>query len=60
MALVDGISPEWVYAIKGNIKFPGTQAQATAGEASAQSRANDAYGPATVTVPAGSIKVANP
>lgn len=58
MAAFDPLSQEVVYAIKGNIKFPGTQAQATAGEALAQSRLNDALAPVTATVPAGSIKVA--
>lgn len=54
----DPHSPAVVYAQKGNIKYPGTQAQATADEAAAQSRLNDALSPVTATVPAGSIKLA--
>jgi hypothetical protein len=59
MAAFDPLSPAVVYAIKGNIKYPGTQAQATADEAAAQSRLNDALSPVTATVAAGSIKVAS-
>jgi hypothetical protein len=59
MTVLDGLDPTWVYAVKGNIKFPGTQAQATAGEAFAATRATTAYGQ-TVSVAAGSIQVANP
>ncbi len=55
----DPLSPETVYVQKGNVKYPGTQTQATAAEGVAQSRLNDAYAPATVTVPSGSIKVAS-
>lgn len=55
---VDPLSPEVTYAGRTNIKYPGTQAQATAAEALAQSRLNDAYAPITVTVAAGTIKVA--
>jgi len=52
-------SPEATYATKTNIKFPGTQAQATAAEAAAKSRINDTF-PAgvEVTVAAGTIKLA--
>ena len=59
MPVIDGLSPEWVYAVKLNVKFPGTQAQATAAETAAAARALDGYG-LTVTVPGGTIKVANP
>lgn len=55
----DPLSPEVVYAIKGNVKFPGTQAQATAAETAAQSRFNDALTPVTATVNAGTIKLAS-
>ena len=58
--IVENLDPSVVYVTKGNIKYPGTQAQATADEARAQSRLNDALTPATVTVPAGSIGVATP
>jgi hypothetical protein len=58
MAAFDPLSPEVTYAIKGNIKFPGTQAQATAAEGAAQSRLNDALAPVTATVAAGTIKLA--
>ena len=59
LTVIDPLSPEWVYAIKGNVAFPGTQTQATAAESLAATRATQAYGQ-TVTVAAGSIKVANP
>ena len=55
----DPLSPAVVYAIKGNLKYPGNQTQATADVAAAQSRLNDALTPVTATVPAGSIKVAS-
>lgn len=55
MGQFDPLSPEVVYALKPNVKYPGTSAQATAAEGVAQSRMNDAYSPATVTVPAGTI-----
>lgn len=58
MAAFDPLSPEVTYALKGNLKFPGTQVQATAAEVLAQGRLNDALAPATVTVPAGTIKLA--
>jgi hypothetical protein len=54
----DPLSPEVAYAIKGNIKYPGTQQQATIAEGVAQARMNDGYSPVTTTVPGGSIKVA--
>lgn len=60
MPTIENLDPSVIYVTKGNIKYPGTQAQATADEARAQSRLNDAFPPATITVPAGSIKVANP
>lgn len=59
MTVVEPISPEWVYATKGNVAYPGTQAQATAAEGLAATRATQAFGQ-TVTVAAGSVKVANP
>jgi hypothetical protein len=54
------VSSDAAYATKRNIMFPGTQAQATAAEARAQSRINDALTGtgATVTIAAGSVKVA--
>lgn len=58
MPAFDPLSPEVTYAIKGNIKYPGTQAQATAAETAAQSRLNDALSPVTATVAAGTIKLA--
>ncbi len=58
MAVVPPLSPEVVYAIKGNIKYPGSQAQATAAETAAQARLNDGLAPVTTTVPAGTIKLA--
>lgn len=58
MAAFDPLSPAVVYAAKGNIKYPGTQVQATADETNATNRLNDALSPITVTVPAGTIKVA--
>lgn len=60
MPSIENLDPSVVYATKPNIKYPGTQAQATADEARAQSRLNDAFTPVTTTVPAGSIKVATP
>lgn len=46
------------YATKGNIAFPGTQAQATAEETLAQTRINDALPSLVqVTVSAGAIKI---
>lgn len=60
MALNESLSPETSYATRTNIKFPGTQVQATAAEAVAQTRLNASF-PAlvTVTVGAGAIPVAS-
>ena len=55
---VESFSPETMYLTKPNIKYPGTQAQATAAETAATNRLNDALSPTTVTVTAGTIKVA--
>lgn len=55
---VEVFSPEVAYVTKPNIKYPGTQVQATAAEAAAQLRLNDALAPVTTTVPAGTIKLA--
>lgn len=54
------VSSDAAYATKRNIMFPGSAAQATAAEARAQSRINDALTgtSVTVTVAAGAIKVA--
>lgn len=57
---IENLDPAVAYALKPNIKYPGTQAQATAAEARAQSRLNDALTPVTVTVAGGTIKIANP
>lgn len=56
-------SPAATYASKSNIVFPGTQAQATAAEAAAQSRINDLLASQgldglAITVSAGAIEVA--
>lgn len=60
MAEFDPLSPEVTYALKGNIKYPGTQVQATADEARAQTRLNDAWpSKVTATVAAGAISVSN-
>lgn len=56
---VEVFSPETVYVTKPNVKYPGSQVQATAAEAVAQTRLNDALSPLSITVPAGSIKIAN-
>lgn len=56
-------SPETCYATKGNVKFPGTQTQATAAEGVAQTRLNAAFAQwsplVTVSVGAGAIPVAS-
>jgi hypothetical protein len=53
------LSPQTAYATKDNIRFPGTQAQATAAEALAQTRINQVLpNGLTVTVPGGAIKIA--
>lgn len=54
----DPLSPEVAYALKGNIKYPGTSAQATAAEASAISRMEDAYAGTTITFASNPIVVA--
>lgn len=59
------LSPAAAYCTKSNIAFPGTQAQATALEALAQTRINDALAASgldglAITVSAGAIEVANP
>lgn len=54
------IDPSVVYVMKGNIAYPGTQTQATADEGKAQTLLNSRLSPVTLTVPGGSIKVANP
>lgn len=56
---VEVFSPETVYVTKPNIKYPGNQVQATAAETTATNRLNDALTPVTVTVPAGTISIAN-
>lgn len=59
------LSPATTYATKSNIAFPGTQAQATAAEAAAQTRMNDALASSgldglSITVSGGAIEVATP
>lgn len=59
---VEVFSPETTYATKGNIKYPGTQAQATAAEGVAQARFTAAFANTplvVVTVGAGAIPVAS-
>lgn len=58
------LSPATCYASKSNIAYPGTQTQATADEAAAEDRINDALAASgldglTVTVAAGAIEVAS-
>lgn len=58
------VSPAATYASKSNIAFPGTQAQATAAEAAAQTRINELLASQgldglTITVAAGAIEVAS-
>lgn len=57
------LSQETTYATKGNIKFPGTQAQATGQETLAQSKANSHFQQfnalVALTVSAGAIQVSN-
>lgn len=55
------LSPECTYATKSNICHPGTAAQVTAAEASAQTRINDALASQgldglSITVSAGAIE----
>jgi hypothetical protein len=58
MPAPETLSPALLYATKGNIKFPGTQTQATAAETAATARHADAH-PTGVTIGlAGSIKPA--
>jgi hypothetical protein len=61
--MLDPLSPEVTYATKGNVKYPGTQTQATAAEGIAQTRINafvQTWAPlVSVTVGAGSIPVSN-
>lgn len=58
---VDPLDPSVVYALKPNIAYPGTSAQATADQTRAQTRLGDALGPnVTVTVSGTAIHVANP
>lgn len=59
MAVPITTTPETAYATKVNITFPGTQAQATAAEAAAQTELNARLpNGITATVPGGAIKVA--
>ncbi len=59
MAVPSSVSADATYATKVNLRFPDSQAQATAAEVRAAARMNDAL-PAgvAVTVAAGTIKVA--
>lgn len=63
MATPTVLSPETAAATKNNYKFPGSAAQATAAEAAAKARINDALatvgnGKVKVEVEAGAIKAA--
>jgi hypothetical protein len=59
MAVPIVLSPNLTYATKVNIKFPGTQAQATAAEAAAVTRAADSLPTGVaLTVAGGTIKLA--
>lgn len=59
MAVPVTVHPSATYATKPNIKFPGTQAAATAAEAEAQARWDERYSSdITITVGAGAIKIA--
>ena len=54
------LSPEAAYLTSVNIKYPGTQAQATAAETAAQNRMNDELpSGVSVTVTGGTLKLAN-
>lgn len=55
----DPLSPEVTYALKGNIKYPGTSAQATAAETAAINRMEDAYSGTTITFASNPIVVAS-
>jgi hypothetical protein len=61
MAVPIVLSPQTAYATKPNIKYPGTQAQATAAETAADTRIEDAIPGELVLieVKAGSITVAS-
>lgn len=57
------LSPATAYATKSNIVFAGSQAQATALEAAAQTRMNEALASSgldglTITVAAGAVEIA--
>ena len=52
------LNPDAAYATKDNIKYPGTQAQATAAETAAEDRINDSLpSDVQVTVSAGAIEI---
>lgn len=56
MAVPIVLNPAAAYATKDNIKFPGTDAQATAAESDAEDRINDSLpSDVQVTVTAGAI-----
>lgn len=58
--MASSLSPEACYCTKTNIKFPGTQAQATVAETVGAARLNDALPTGVAeTVAAGTIKVAS-
>lgn len=61
MAIPIALSPQTAYATKDNIKFPGTQAQATAAETAADARIEDAIPgeKVKIEVGAGSITIAS-
>ena len=61
MAVPSTQSKNATYATKVNIKFPGSQAQATAAEAAAVTRINESLPTGvTVAVAGGTIVIANP
>jgi hypothetical protein len=59
MAAFDPLSPEVVYALKGNVAYPVIGASATALATLAQNRLGDAYAPSgvTATVPSSAFTV---
>lgn len=59
MAVPIVVHPAAAYATKVNIAYPGTSAQATADETTAQTVINDRLTEVTVTVAAGAIEVAS-
>lgn len=61
MAIPIVLSPETAYATKVNIKYPGTQAQATAAETKADTRIEDSIPGEVVKIEvgAGAITVAS-